>query len=39
MKEIDRHDIIDYLQTSIKEDMNWFHFMNIMKDTADRIEN
>ena len=32
-KEIDRHDIIDYCPTTIKEDLNWLSILNIVKYT------
>ena len=37
--EVDRHNIIDYCPTSIKEGLNQLGFFNIMEYTAYRIEN
>ena len=38
-KEIDLHDNMTYWSSSMKEVINWFNFLNIMKYTADRIDN
>ena len=38
-KEIDHHDKMTYWPTSIKEVINWFPFLDIMKYIADRIYN
>ena len=34
-----RHGSMTYWPTSIQEVINWFHFMNIVKHNADRIDN
>ena len=38
-KEMDRHEIIGYCPTSIKEGLSWLYILNIMDYTTDRIEN